>query len=83
MSKSSTLSKVVEASQAAVFTGIDVSAATLAVAVQQQGRDGFRQKEFANSASGHKQLIAWLLKAGGQVRVSLAVVAQEVVDIKT
>jgi transposase len=81
MSKSSTMSKVLEASQAAVFTGIDVSAATLAVAVQQQGRDGFRQKEFANSASGHKQLIAWLLKAGGLVRVSLEATGTYSLDV--
>jgi transposase len=75
------MSKLLEGSQATVFTGIDVSAATLAVAVQQQGRDGFRQKEFANSASGHKQLIAWLLKFGGVVRVSLEATGMYSLDV--
>jgi transposase len=64
-----------------VFTGIDVSAATLAVAVQQEGRDGFRQKEFANSASGHKQLIAWLLRCGGGVRVSMEATGTYSLDV--
>jgi transposase len=68
-------------SQATVFTGIDVSAATLAVAVQQEGRDGFRQKEFANSACGHKQLIAWLLRCGGWVRVSMEATGTYSLDV--
>src|SRR5580693_7633554 len=56
-------------SQATVFCGIDVSAATLAVAVQQQ--KGMVQREFPNSAAGHKQLVAWLGKCGETVRVTL------------
>ena len=56
---------------AVLHCGIDVSAATLAVAVQPEGSDDFQQREFANSAAGHKQLIAWLLKRGASVRVSL------------
>jgi len=48
-----------------IFCGIDVSAATLAVAVQPD-----RQRVFANTAAGHKQLIAWLA-AMGPARVSL------------
>jgi transposase len=51
--------------------GIDVGKATLAVAVQPEGGHGFEQREFANSSSGHRQLIAWLLKRGATVRVSL------------
>jgi transposase len=47
-----------------------VSAKTLAVALHQQDR-AFQQREFANSSAGHKQLIAWLLKCGSAVRVSL------------
>lgn len=74
-------SKVLERSQATVFRGIDVSAATLAVAVQQEGRDGFRQKEFANSACGHKQLIAWLLQCGDRVRVSLEATGTYSLDV--
>jgi transposase len=53
------------------YAGIDVSAATLAVAVQREGCGGFEQKEFANSASGHTLLIQWLGRFGAQVRVSL------------
>ena len=55
---------------ASVFCGIDVSAETLSVAVCGQGQ-GYRQREFANRASGHQALIRWLGKGGSQVRVSL------------
>lgn len=55
---------------ATVFCGIDVSAATLAVAVTEPGRP-VEQREFANSASGHKELIRWLGKRKARVRVSL------------
>jgi transposase len=75
------MSKVSEAVGAAVFAGIDVSAATLAVAVQREGRDGLRQKEFANSPSGHKQLIAWLLACGGVVRVSMEATGTYSLDV--
>jgi transposase len=75
------MGKGLERSQATVFTGIDVSAATLAVAVQQEGRDGFRQKAFANSACGHKRLIAWLLECGGRVRVSLEATGTYSLDV--
>lgn len=54
-----------------VPAGIDVSAATLAAAVERQDRTGFDEREFANTAAGHRQLIAWLLRHGGRVRVSL------------
>ena len=56
--------------QANVFCGIDVSAETLAVAVLEQDQP-LRQREFANSASGHKALLAWLSKMQSRVRVSL------------
>jgi transposase len=75
------MSKVSEAVRSAVFAGIDVSAATLAVAVQREGRDGLRQKEFANSPSGHKQLIAWLLACGGVVRVSMEATGTYSLDV--
>jgi transposase len=55
---------------ATVFCGIDVSAATLAAAVIEQGQP-LQQREFANRASGHDALIAWLGKRKAQVRVSL------------
>jgi transposase len=53
-----------------VFCGIDVSAATLAVAVIEQDQP-LQQREFANTASGHKALIGWLCKRKDRVRVSL------------
>jgi transposase len=53
-----------------VFCGIDVSAATLAVAVQQQEQP-FEQREFDNSAGGHQALIAWLRRRNPAARVSL------------
>jgi transposase len=74
-------SMVSEAVRATMFAGIDVSAATLAAAVQQEGRGSLRQKDFANSASGHKQLIAWLLKLGGRVRVSLEATGNYSLDV--
>jgi transposase len=55
--------------EATVFCGIDVSARTLAIAVEQAGQ--WAQREFANNASGHKELIAWLHKRQAMVRVSL------------
>jgi len=63
------MSKVSMTGQA--FCGIDVSAATLAVAVQRADRGGQEQREFANSAAGHRQLIEWLRKRGSSMRVSL------------
>lgn len=58
-------------SQRAVFCGIDVSAATLSVAVQTDPEWKLEQRQFANSAAGHRQLIAWLRKHKGPVRVTL------------
>lgn len=63
------MSKVSVSSQA--FCGIDVSKATLSVALQRDGIAGFARHEFANSSAGHKQLIGWLRKHGSQTRVSL------------
>jgi len=56
--------------QASLFCGIDVSAETLAVAVIELGQP-FQQREFANSASGHKALLAWLGRSKALVRISL------------
>jgi transposase len=65
------MSKAAVGSQARVFAGVDVSAKTLAVAVQREGREGFEQREFGNSKVGRKQLIGWLLKCGTVARVAL------------
>jgi transposase len=53
-----------------LFCGVDVSAQTLAVAVHVEGQP-FQQRDFANTAAGHKALIAWLGKGGAHARVSL------------
>ena len=56
---------------AVLYCGIDVSAATLAVAVQPEGSDSLEQREFANTTAGHRQLVAWLRQRGIMTRVSL------------
>lgn len=56
--------------QTTVFCGIDVSAKTLAVAVQQE-KESLSEREFANTSTGHKALIAWLHKRKALVRVCL------------
>jgi transposase len=53
-----------------VFGGVDVSAATLAVAILQDGQP-LEQREFPNTDSGHKALIACLHKRKARARVSL------------
>jgi transposase len=64
------MSKPIGNLQATVFCGVDVSAATLSVAVIEQDQL-LQQREFANRAGGHKLLIGWLRKRMGRVRVSL------------
>jgi transposase len=56
--------------QTGVFCGVDVSAETLAVAVIEPDQP-LEQREFANSARGHKALLAWLGRRKARVRVSL------------
>jgi len=53
-----------------VFCGVDVSAATLAVAILEDGQP-LEQREFANNGNGHKALIACLHKRKRRARVSL------------
>jgi transposase len=67
----SSAQQVAVADPAMAYCGVDVSARTLAVAVQRQGRNSFEQREFANTAAGHKQLIGWLTACGAKARVSL------------
>jgi transposase len=64
------MGKLMDTFEATVFCGIDVSAATLAVAVIEHDQPP-QQRQFANRASGHKALIAWLGKRKSLVRVSL------------
>jgi transposase len=64
------MNKQVSTPQATAFCGIDVSAASLAVALIKP--DGsLAQREFSNSVVGHRALLAWLAKCSGRVRVSL------------
>jgi transposase len=64
------MNKLVSTSPSMLFCGIDVSAGSLAVALIEQ--DGcVCQREFANSASGHKALLVWLGRHNARVRVSL------------
>jgi transposase len=64
------MSKPIQPIQAMVFCGVDVSAATLAVAIRQEDRR-FEERVFENAANGHKALIAWLRKRKARARVSL------------
>jgi transposase len=64
------MSKSTTPQQTTVFCGIEVSAATLAVAVIEQDQP-LQQRQFANRANGHKALISWLEKRKARVRVSL------------
>jgi transposase len=64
------MNKPVSIAQSIVFCGIDVSAGSLAAALIEPDQS-LAQREFANSSSGHKALIAWLGKRKSMVRVSL------------
>src|ERR1700678_3863903 len=64
------MNKLVSSSPSTVYCGIDVSASSLAVALIELD-DCIAQREFANNASGHKALLAWLGKRNALVRVSL------------
>ena len=64
------MKKLIPAIPPTVFCGIDVSARSLSVALIEQDH-AVTQREFANSASGHKALLAWLAKSNARVRVSL------------
>jgi transposase len=64
------MNKQVCSPQAMVFCGIDVSAASVVVALlEADGR--LAQRDFPNTASGHEALLVWLKKRNSQVRVSL------------
>jgi transposase len=64
------MNKQVSAPQATVFCWIDVSAASLAVALI--APDGsLARREFSNNASGHEALSVWSKKRDSRVRVSL------------
>jgi transposase len=64
------MNKSTPAFTATVFCGIDVSAASLSVALIVPDH-AVTQREFPNSSSGHKALVAWLSKHNAPVRVSL------------
>jgi transposase len=64
------MNKSVSLFSSTVYCGIDVSAGSLSVALIEPDHS-VSQREFANSASGHKELLAWLGKHNALVRVSL------------
>jgi len=64
------MNKFAPTSTATVFCGIDVSAGSLSVALIEPDHS-VSQREFANSACGHKALVGWLYKSNALVRVSL------------
>jgi transposase len=74
------MSKPIQSIQVKAFCGIDVSAATLAVAVQQEDQR-CQERVFENTAGGHKGLIAWLRKGKGPVRVSLEATGMYSLDL--
>jgi transposase len=56
--------------QGTMYCGIDVSAKSLAVAIQRVHQP-VEQRSFPNTSVGHKALVVWLRKAKSPVRVSL------------
>jgi transposase len=56
--------------QETMYCGIDVSAKSLTVAIQQVQRP-VEQRSFPNTSVGHKALLVWLRKTKSPVRVSL------------
>src|SRR5258708_10516788 len=56
--------------QATMYCGIDVSAKSLAVAIQRVHQP-VEERSFPNNSNGHRALIVWLRKAKSPVRVSL------------
>jgi transposase len=64
------MNKLIPITQPTVFCGIDVSASSLSVTPIAEDHS-VCQREFANCASGHKALLAWLGKWRALVRVSL------------
>ena len=74
------MSKPIQSIQAMVFCGIDVSAVTLAVAVQLEDKR-FEERLFDNTASGHKALIRWLHKLKSRARVSLEATGNYSLDL--
>lgn len=81
MSKSRPLVEDPLPRQGMVFCGIDVSAATLSVAVQADPEWKIVQRQFANSPGGHRQLMAWLRKHKGLVRVTLEATGVYGIDV--
>lgn len=64
------MSKSTHSQPRMVFCGIDVSAATLEVALIGPDQP-LEQRQFANHSGGHKALLGWLARCQGRVRASL------------
>ena len=62
------------------FVGVDVSAKTLAVIVEQDGERG-QVLDFANDRAGHKKLVALVTKRGRHARVVLEATGNYSLDL--
>jgi transposase len=63
------------------FAGIDVSARELSVALRRSDKDKETMATFANTRSGHKALLAYLLRGNERVRVCLEVTGNYSLDL--
>jgi len=64
------MNKLKASSTDLAFCGIDVSAATVSAAVIKPDQH-LAEREFSNTASGHRSLLTWLGQCGVVVRISL------------
>lgn len=74
------MNKLSIATKASMFCGIDVSAQALAVALIEHDQP-IQQRGFANSASGHEELILWLGKRKSKIRVSMEATGMYSLDL--
>src|ERR1035437_7608108 len=71
-----------EKTEVDTFAGIDVSARELSVALRRgKGEEKPAMAKFSNHPSGHKALIAHLLRGGRRVRVCVAAMGYYSVDM--
>jgi FixJ family two-component response regulator len=66
-----------------VFAGIDVSAGELSVALLRSKEDEETTATFTNTRSGHKALLAHLLRGNQRVRVCLEALGMAVKTVET
>jgi transposase len=74
------MNKLKASSTELAFCGIDVSAASLSVALI-KAEQHLVQREFSNTASGHRLLLVWLGQCGAMVRVALEATGVYALDL--